>query len=242
MVHRHELDRLRAQEPHAVDLSAVQHHLQEAAVVARRREQSRPAGEGDARPVDVVALAEHAVRSALDPAVVLRGVNGGEAGLPRGSQVELGVRQAERTEDSFLEEVGESRPRHLLDHDTQDVGVVPVDVLLARLRVHRKRRHPLDDGRNRLRPVGEVPVLDSRRLPLRRRRAVAIADPRRVGEQVTDGDLALRGHRAHRCLGHRALRRRYRHRRLLERRDVPRDRVGEIRSCPPRRASRRRRS
>ena len=54
LVGRHELDRVRRQDAHPVERAAAAHRLEEACVVARRRNQSRAAGEALARPVDVV--------------------------------------------------------------------------------------------------------------------------------------------------------------------------------------------
>ena len=61
-VRRHQLDGLRPEDAHAVQLTTVHQHLQEPRVVGGRRQQPRPAGEALARAVHVIALAEAGIR------------------------------------------------------------------------------------------------------------------------------------------------------------------------------------
>ena len=189
MARRHELDGLAAQDAPAVERAAVQHHLQEARVVGGRREQPRAAGEVLARAVDVVALADRRAgrRRTLELGRVLR-IHGGQTVLLARREVELRVAHAERLEDALAQDLVERLTGHDFDERAQDVGVVAVDPRRAGLRVCGQARDAAHGVADRLVLVGEVVARLSRRGPQVAADPVAVAEARRVREQVAHRD------------------------------------------------------
>ena len=101
VVDRHQLDRLAAQDARALERAPLQHHLQEARVVARGGEEAGAAGEALARPLDVRALAGHAARGGGPLEVAgLRGVDGGQPRRLVGREIEMRVAHLQRLEDA----------------------------------------------------------------------------------------------------------------------------------------------
>src|SRR6266699_3628671 len=65
LVVRHEIDCVRRENAHPVELAPVEQHLEQASVIRSRRDESRPSREALARTRHVVALAARAVRGPI---------------------------------------------------------------------------------------------------------------------------------------------------------------------------------
>ena len=194
MVAGHQRHARRREDAHLAESAAVEHHLKEAGVVARGGEQPRSAREADAGALHVLSLAPHArtLGRAGQPAGRHLVVDGGEPAALGGRQIEVRVAHVEGLEDARAQEVVQRLPGNLLDQRPEDVGVVAVDESLAGLGLEGQRRHAVDGRAHGLGAVGEVPSGDARLGPARPSRPRAVADPRRVGEEVPDRDRPLR--------------------------------------------------
>ena len=179
---------------HAVERAAVAGHLEEPRVIAGRRDQSGATGKTLPRALDVVALAARAVRRADDRAVGAARVDGREPIAIGGRQEEPRVLHAERRRDPRRDELIERHAGRALDDAAEDVGVVAVDVGLARLRDERQRRQPLHRRAGAFVLVRGVPAESRRRSePLglvqrRHQRVGAVRDARGVRQQIADRD------------------------------------------------------
>ena len=176
-------DRLRRQQPHPVELAAVQQHLAESQVVARRSTpRRRRRNASGARPPGVAHRR---------PLAGLRiDLRLGEAGGRPPGRGETGVGHAERAGDAPAIEIAERLARDDLDDAAEHIG-----------------RHAVFPGRARLehqwqprqfaRPVRRWSGLvhDVRVAPQQLHRRVAeirVGQPRGVAQQILHGHCALR--------------------------------------------------
>ena len=141
----------------AAERAAVSHHLEEASVVRRGRDEARAAREALARTVDVIPLSAWAVGSALGVIGRVARIHGREArSLPCGNE-EIRVIHLQGTGDAGPDQLVERHPRGTLGDAAEDVGVVAVHPLLAGLRREGQRREPLHRWADRLILVGGIP-------------------------------------------------------------------------------------
>src|SRR5262245_35475484 len=109
LIGRHQLHGARGEDANAVERAAVANHLQEPRVVARRRQETRAAGEALARTIDIVALAVRPVRRAHDLPVAATEIDRRETLALIRRQEELRVLHAEWTGDPRANELVERR-------------------------------------------------------------------------------------------------------------------------------------
>src|SRR5690606_6392158 len=100
---------------------------------------------------------------------------------------------AERLEDPLAEKPIERLARGDFDDRAENVGVVAVDPTLARMRGGRQRCDPLDARADRFAAMREVPVREAGLTPELRGGPRAVADARRVREEMPHGDRPRRG-------------------------------------------------
>ncbi len=200
IVRRHQLDALAREIALAVQLAASPQHFEEARIVLRRREQSGAAGERNARPAGIVPLSNMAgalqrawAGRSLDLPILGR-VDHGEPRRLFLGQAEGRIDHPERLDQPRAQELVQRQARYLLHHHAENVGVVAIDPLLARLLRHRQLGHALHHFRHRFALVGEIPAIDARVAPRTFCRSRAIRNARRMREQVADGDRPPRRH------------------------------------------------
>ena len=149
----------------------VANHLEEARVVPRRREEARPAGEVPARTLDVVPLTPGPFRRPHDRPVRAARVHRRPAARARvRRQEEPGVLHAEWRRDPLGDEPIERHPRCALDDAAEDVGVVSVNVRVARLGDEGKGGQPFHRVADAFVLVRGVPAESSRQPGLSPRR------------------------------------------------------------------------
>ena len=199
LVARHQPQRARAEQAHAVELAAAEQHAREAQVVRGARHEPAAAGEAVGR------AGRRDGRRAAGGAARLRvgRVERGEPIVVGLVGVEAGLDHAERPEHARREELVERLAGDDLDDAAEHVGRDAVVPLAAGLEEQRQSRPRLAAGRE---------VHARRRAPLEAGRAVegvdgvgvveAVGQPGGVGEQVPHPDRLGRRH-GH-DLGHRA--------------------------------------
>ena len=203
MVAGHEPHGAAAEDAGPVELAAVEEGEEEPRVVGDGRGQA-----GAARvvgPGAVVGVAGRvdgaAVRTCdgvfrhLDEAVGPRRVDRRVAIGVRGIAEEAGVEHPQRLEDGGPHVVGERPAADDLDDPPQHVHPQAVGEPLARLVQERQRRQPVDHLPHRAgglrEPVGDAGLDVARREP--RRGEEAVAEARRVGQEMPDGDGPVEG-------------------------------------------------
>ena len=89
----------------------------------------------------------------------------------------MGVCHLQRLKNPGAQKVVEGAFADRFDQRPENVGVVAIDPLFARMRVERKRSDPLDSVSDWFVTIGEIPALNPCGLPAVTGRTVAVANP-----------------------------------------------------------------
>ena len=181
LIRRHQRDRLRLEVPLAVQLAAVQQHLQEAGVVASRRDQARAAG--------FPAPRQCRIPDSGHPKTIDGKWLGNARPLRFIRDIVCGLGHAERIEQSLLLELKQRLPRGHLDDTAEHVGRMAVVPAHGGLVGERQRRDP----------VGEFGIVEIAGVQLgigieflhHGFAEEAVGDARGMPQQIPDRDRAL---------------------------------------------------
>ena len=147
MVGGHQLDRLRSEDAGAIELAAVEEHLEETGVVVRRREEARAAGKTLPWSLDVEIIGGRFDK--LEFSVLVGPVDRGETPDLALRQEKVRIGHAQRAGDPFFDIFGQAHAGHALDEVAEDIRIVTVDEPFSRLGVEREGGEPPDDVADR---------------------------------------------------------------------------------------------
>jgi len=163
-----QLNRSGRQDPHSVQLSFVQVHLQEAGVVIGGGDQAGSASECGAWTFQIMSLAVEVTSPLIESlyAGVGSSVYHGQAVCFFFRDEEVCVFHSQGCEQVFIQEFVQGLPGRHLYHRSQDILVQAVHVALPGVRIHGERGDCTGDFADSFWLVGQVPVLDVGSFPV----------------------------------------------------------------------------